>query len=161
MGAALLGATGEELEAEALLGDEALPGDEALLGDEALPGDALLSSGVSMLVTGSAGSEDPVGPVPGVRTLAGVAETAAEGVGVALVDVSIANVSATSAASVAVPVAIRVRRVECMAPVVPGQLKTSVRAGLRAGEAGRSSASGRCSPIRTDMSRPVMTNLEA
>ena len=39
MGAALLGATGEELEAE------------ALLGDEALPGDALLSSGVSMLVT--------------------------------------------------------------------------------------------------------------
>ena len=50
MGAALLGATGEELEAEALLGDEALPGDAPLLGD-VLPGVALLSSGVSMIVT--------------------------------------------------------------------------------------------------------------
>jgi hypothetical protein len=51
-------------------------------------------------------------------------------------DSSNANVSATSAASVAVPVAIRVRRVEVMAPVVTGDLKSSVRVRLRRHEAG-------------------------
>jgi hypothetical protein len=73
---------------------------------------------------------------PDGSTLAGVTEAEAEVVEEALDDVSIANVSATTAPSVATAVAIRVRRVEVMDAVVPGDLKSSVRAGLRAGELG-------------------------
>ncbi len=117
MGAALLGATGE---------DE-LPAD-----DEGLPVDA----------DDPVDADEPVDAVdPEESTLAGVTEAEAEVVGEALDDISIANVSATTAPNVATAVAIRVRRVEFMDPVVPGDLKSSVRAGLRAGELGSRSVS--------------------
>lgn len=66
--------------------------------------------------------------------------------------VSMANVSATRAARVAAIVVIRVRGLVVMAPVVPGEWKSSVRAGLRCGEAPPGSAPGGIRPIREGMS---------
>jgi hypothetical protein len=119
VGAAVLGATEFEVEE---LDDEEL--------DESSPVDA----------------EDPVDAVSDDTALGVAAEDAL--VLEELVDVLNANVSATRAARVAVPVAIRVRRVEFMAPVVPGELKTSVRVRLCGGEPAvrHSAASGPALP---------------
>ncbi len=67
-------------------------------------------------------SDEPVDAVSDETELwaTAVAEAAVEEV---FEEVSNANVSATRAASVAVPVAMRVRRVEVMAPVVTGRLE--------------------------------------
>jgi hypothetical protein len=92
-------------------------------------------------------AEDPVDAVADETELcvAAVAEAVVDAE--ELAELSNANVRAIRAASVAMPVAMRVRRVEVMAPVVPGDLKISVRVGLRRGEAGSDSMPDRSSPI--------------
>ena len=98
----------------------------------------------------SVDAEDPVDAVSDETALC-VAAVAEAVVDEELEEVANANVSATRAASVAVPVAMRVRRVEVMAPVVTGDLKSSVRVRLRRREAGSGSPRRGSRPIAVGM----------
>jgi hypothetical protein len=121
-----MGATDDELPLE---GEEPLFADDERA-DERLATDASSSEPEPSPVD----SENPVDAVSDETALCAPDVAAADVGKVLLALVSIANVSAMRAPRAAAPVAIRVRRLEVMAPVVPGDLKTSVRVRLRSCE---------------------------